>query len=182
MNQQQFSPPSKGAPDAPARSNRGIVILAATLVVVFAVIFARFALFNGKGAAEGPQGASTLGNAPPVATATHGAAGSGIGSSGTVVAGATPQMTPVIAGYPAPNVISAAGQAALQRVPAEFGVQHKVILVSLSGQYLQAIQDGKIILWTYVITGRAALSTPPGDYRIFLKDSPLVFLPGSKDP
>ncbi len=179
MNGQHFSPQSDSAP---SRSNRGLIILAATLVVVFALVFARFALFSGVGAKEGPQGAATLGNAPPLATATQGSSGSNVGSSGTVVAGATPQMTPVIPGYPAPNVESPAAAAALQRANAEFGIQHKVIIVSLAGQYLQAYQDGKLILWTYVITGRAALATPPGDYRIFYKDSPLTFLPASTKP
>ncbi len=179
MNQQQSSLPSDATPP---RSNKWLVILAATLVVVFALVFARFAFFAGKGTAEGPQGSSSLANASPFATATP-ITGSGNGSSsGTVVPGQTPAMTPIIPGYPAPNVISPLGQQAIQTANAMFGVHRKIIIVSLSGQYLQAIQDGKIILWTYVITGRAALSTPPGSYQIFLKSSPLTFIPISTDP
>jgi lipoprotein-anchoring transpeptidase ErfK/SrfK len=178
MSKPQSSPPSQ---DAPARSSRWIIILAATLVVVFALVFARFALFSPKGAAEGPQGGSTLANASPFATATQTTGGT-TGGSGTVVAGATPYMTPVIPGYPAPNVISPLGEQAIQTANSLFGFHHKIIIVSLAGQYLQAVQDGKIVLWTYVITGRAELSTPPGNYQIFLKDSPLTFYPVSTDP
>jgi len=179
MRNPQSSPPSDAAP---ARSSRWLIILAATLVVVFALVFARFALFSPKGAAEGPQGGSTLANASPFATATQTTGGT-TGGSGTVVAGATPYMTPVIPGYPAPNVISAQEQQLLQQVPAQYGqAESKVIMVSLDGQYIQAIQNGKLVLWTYVITGRAALSTPTGFYSIFYKDSPLTFFPASTDP
>jgi len=48
----------------------------------------------------------------------------------------------------------------------------KLILISLSRQVLTAYQDGTPVLTTYVATGRPALPTPPGVYRIFAKYSP----------
>jgi lipoprotein-anchoring transpeptidase ErfK/SrfK len=180
MNREQSSLPSDSTP---RKLSNWLIILAATLVVVFALVFARFAFFAGNGTTEGPQGATTLANASPFATATPITSSTNGSGNGTVVPGVTPIMTPVIPGYPAPNVISAQEQQILQQVPSIYGQQEsKIILVSLDGQYLQAIQNGKLILWTYVITGRANLSTPPGDYSIFLKSSPLTFLPASTDP
>ena len=48
----------------------------------------------------------------------------------------------------------------------------KLMLISLSRQVLTAYQDGTPVLTTYVATGRPALPTPPGVYRIFAKYSP----------
>ena len=164
------------------RSLRWVAILATALVVVFGLVFARFALFGSKGASEGPGTIASLGNPSPVATATQGSGGS-TGTNGTVVPGQTPLETPIIPGYPAPNVIGADEQSYLAQVPAQYGQQEsKIIYVSLSGQFIQAIQNGKILRWAYVITGRGTLPTPQGYFQIYTKDSPLTFLPASKDP
>jgi lipoprotein-anchoring transpeptidase ErfK/SrfK len=164
------------------RSLRWIAILAAALVVVFALVFARFTFFSGKGAVEGPGSIASLGQPSPVATATQ-FNSSGNGTNGTVVPGQTPAETPVIPGYPAPNVISPYEQGFLDQATAQYGKQEsKIIYVSLDGQFIQALQNGKIVRWAYVITGRGTLPTNPGFWQIFLKDSPLVFLPQSRDP
>ena len=179
-NPQSESQPSGSA----ASSSRWVVVLAATLVVVFALVFARFTFFTGNGTAEGPQGPTQLANASPFATATQVSGNSNVGTNGTVVAGQTPPPTPIVAGYPSPNVISAREQQLLAQVPANNGgkTYAKVIVISLDGQFMQAIQNGKIVRWTYVTTGRGALPTPPGFYNIFQKDSPLNFYPQSTDP
>jgi hypothetical protein len=177
----QATPPPSG--QFSGRSTRWVAILAATLVVVFALVFARFTLFAGKGTAEGPSGPGQLANASPISTATAANGTSSVGSSGTVVQGNTPNVTPIVPGYPAPNVISAQEQSILNGVQAYYGQpESKVILVSLQGQYWQAIQNGKIVRWTYVTTGRGALPTPTGWYSIFEKDSPLNFYPESTNP
>jgi lipoprotein-anchoring transpeptidase ErfK/SrfK len=48
----------------------------------------------------------------------------------------------------------------------------KVMVVSLSRQVLTAYQDGRVVLTTFVATGRPALPTPPGVYHIFARYSP----------
>ncbi len=51
----------------------------------------------------------------------------------------------------------------------------KVIVVSLSHQWLHAYQDGKQVYNTAVMTGRPALATPTGTYHVFTKLSPTTF-------
>jgi lipoprotein-anchoring transpeptidase ErfK/SrfK len=55
------------------------------------------------------------------------------------------------------------------------GVAGKVIMVSLSKQWLYAYQDGTQVYSTAVMTGRPALPTPTGTYHVFLKLSPTTF-------
>ncbi len=177
-----MSTPSETPQGSPSRSLRWVAILAATLVVVFALVFARFALFGGKGSSEGPGGIASLGQPSAVATATQGSGSTG-GTGGTAVAGQTPVMTPIIPGYPAPNLISAQEQKYLDQAPSQYGKQEsKIIYVSLTGQFIQAIENGKLIRWEYVTTGKGELPTPSGFFQVQFKDSPLTFLPGSKDP
>ena len=52
----------------------------------------------------------------------------------------------------------------------------KLIVISLSRQVLTAYQDGNAVLTTYVATGRPALPTPPGVYRIFARYSPFEMI------
>ena len=60
-----------------------------------------------------------------------------------------------------------------QQVPVSYNAGvGKVIVISLSRQVLTAYQDGNAILTTFVATGRPALPTPPGVYRIFARYSP----------
>jgi lipoprotein-anchoring transpeptidase ErfK/SrfK len=176
--------------EQPASNSKGqlarwALFVALAAVVIFGLIFARFAFFGGNGGAETSPKSAQIGQASPFATATASAGGSGSANSGTVVAGQTPNVTAAVPGYPAPNVVSNTTQQLLSQAPSVYGSgvsMSKVIVVSLQGQYLQAFQNGKLVLWTYVITGRGSLPTPPGWYQIFLKDSPLTFLPGSTDP
>lgn len=51
----------------------------------------------------------------------------------------------------------------------------KVIIVSLSQQWLVAFQDGEAVFDTPVLTGRSQLPTPTGTYHIFAKVSPTTF-------
>ena len=51
----------------------------------------------------------------------------------------------------------------------------KVIIVSLSKQWLGAYQNGELVYSTDVLTGQPALPTPLGTYHIFSKQSPVTF-------
>ncbi len=51
----------------------------------------------------------------------------------------------------------------------------KVIVVSLSRQWLDAYQNGRPVFSTAVTTGRPGLGTPAGTYSIFAKFSPTTF-------
>lgn len=51
----------------------------------------------------------------------------------------------------------------------------KVIVVSLSRQWLYAYENGQLVFDTAVLTGRPSLPTPTGTYRIFAKSSPTTF-------
>ena len=53
---------------------------------------------------------------------------------------------------------------------------HKLIVIQISTQTLTAYQDGRVVLRTYVTTGRPALPTPRGTYRILAKRSPYKFV------
>lgn len=51
----------------------------------------------------------------------------------------------------------------------------KVIVVSLSRQWMDAYQDGVKVYSAAVMTGRPALPTPTGTYHVFAKLSPATF-------
>jgi len=51
----------------------------------------------------------------------------------------------------------------------------KVIVVSLSQQWLMAYQNGQPVFSAAVLTGRPSLPTPLGTYHIFSKQSPATF-------
>jgi lipoprotein-anchoring transpeptidase ErfK/SrfK len=51
----------------------------------------------------------------------------------------------------------------------------KVIVVSLSRQWLDASEGGSVVFSTPVMTGRPSLPTPTGTYHIFAKLSPATF-------
>jgi lipoprotein-anchoring transpeptidase ErfK/SrfK len=51
----------------------------------------------------------------------------------------------------------------------------KVIVVSISHQWLHAYQNGVQVFNTPVMTGRPALPSPTGNYHVFLKLSPTTF-------
>lgn len=51
----------------------------------------------------------------------------------------------------------------------------KIIVVSLSQQWLTAYQNGQPVFDTAVLTGRPSLPTPLGTYHIFSKLSPATF-------
>jgi len=52
---------------------------------------------------------------------------------------------------------------------------NKVIVVSLSRQWLYAYANGSEVFNTAVMTGRPELGTPTGTYHIFAKRSPTTF-------
>jgi lipoprotein-anchoring transpeptidase ErfK/SrfK len=54
-------------------------------------------------------------------------------------------------------------------------VQGKVIVVSLSRQWLDAYQNGREVFQAAVMTGRPALPTPTGTYHVLLKLHPTTF-------
>lgn len=51
----------------------------------------------------------------------------------------------------------------------------KMIVVSLSHQWLYASQDGRQVFSTPVMTGRSSLATPTGTYHVIAKKSPTTF-------
>ena len=51
----------------------------------------------------------------------------------------------------------------------------KVIVVSLSHQEMEVFNNGHEVYDTLVTTGRPKLPTPTGSYRVFFKQSPIVF-------
>lgn len=51
----------------------------------------------------------------------------------------------------------------------------KVIVISLSGQWLYAYENGHQVFNTAVMTGRPELGTPTGTYHVFAKLSPTTF-------
>ena len=51
----------------------------------------------------------------------------------------------------------------------------KVIVVSISRQWLYVYNNGALVYNTPATTGQAALSTPTGSYRVFAKLSPTTF-------
>jgi lipoprotein-anchoring transpeptidase ErfK/SrfK len=53
--------------------------------------------------------------------------------------------------------------------------QGKVIVVSLSHQWLYAYQNGKMVFNAAAMTGRPSLATPTGTYHVFAKLSPTTF-------
>lgn len=53
--------------------------------------------------------------------------------------------------------------------------QGKVIVVSLSRQWLYAYQNGQEVFNAAVLTGRPSLPTPTGTYHVFAKYSPATF-------
>lgn len=59
--------------------------------------------------------------------------------------------------------------------PVPPSAQGKVIVVSLSHQWLYAYQNGKEVFNAAVMTGRPSLATPTGTYHVFAKLSPTTF-------
>jgi len=53
---------------------------------------------------------------------------------------------------------------------------HKAIMVSLQEQALRAYEDGRMVLYTLVTTGRAELPTVTGHYAIYEKVTPFQFI------
>ncbi len=54
-------------------------------------------------------------------------------------------------------------------------VSGKVVVVSISHQWLHAYQNGKEVYNTAIMSGRPALATPTGTYHVFTKLSPTTF-------
>ncbi|HEV7127225.1 MAG TPA: hypothetical protein VGN32_07265, partial [Ktedonobacterales bacterium] len=60
----------------------------------------------------------------------------------------------------------------------QYGIlQGQVTIVSLREQTLRAYQNGKMVWWTYVTTGRFERASPPGVQYTQYKQAPIEFLP-----
>lgn len=60
----------------------------------------------------------------------------------------------------------------------QFGILHgQVTVVSLREQTLRAYENGKMVYWSYVTTGRFERASPPGVQYTQYKQSPIEFLP-----
>jgi lipoprotein-anchoring transpeptidase ErfK/SrfK len=96
-----------------------------------------------------------------------------------VVSGATPYGTAISSNYPDPRLDSKIAQNIRSQQGLNTG---KVIMISLYGQYLQTFENGSLVRWTYVTSGKPELPTPTGSFQIGWKMSPFMFLPLSTDP
>ncbi len=63
---------------------------------------------------------------------------------------------------------------ALAKVPS-IAAKGKVIMISLSREWLYAYENGKLMLNAAIMSGRPSLPTPTGTYHIFVKLSPTTF-------
>jgi lipoprotein-anchoring transpeptidase ErfK/SrfK len=175
------TPPTPKMRSTPKRSNTKAIILVAAILVVGVAVLLRFTLSLPKAATETPSPAAHLTGAPPFGTATPvTSSGNNQASGGSYLSASTPYATPYLSGYS--NVNPSVDTAQEQALRAQDGNPTKVIMVSLSGQFLQAFDHGKIVKWTYVTTGRPELATPTGFFQIGYKLTPFTFEPISKDP
>ncbi len=69
-------------------------------------------------------------------------------------------------------------QADLQLMQAYNLMQGKVLVVSLTEQTARSYENGKLVHWMYVVTGRQELPSPPGLWPIIFKASHIVFKSG----
>jgi hypothetical protein len=53
--------------------------------------------------------------------------------------------------------------------------QGKVLIVSLTEQTARAYENGQLVHWNYIVTGRMELPTPPGLWPIFFKEDHIKF-------
>jgi lipoprotein-anchoring transpeptidase ErfK/SrfK len=186
--QQQSSSPEEGKVDfRDTTSKRSLLpssqlqkwqplIIALIILVVVVSLGLRLLIANTNvGLSDNGQNLSA---ASPIATATSMPGISSIAQSGIVVPGLTPYPTAIKAGYPDPRVQAAT----VQKEYARLSNPGKMIVVSLAGQFIQAYENGKLVRWSYVTTGRPGMDTPRGSFRVFLKKTPVTFNPLSTDP
>lgn len=177
MSEEPITTPSEPSP-AGGKRHVPWQLVALPAVILIALVAALVHLVApGARVAEQPGPAAAISTASPIATATPLASGATV-TSGQVVQGATPLPTEIVQGYQDPSQDTAQEQA----LRAQDGNPAKVIMVSLQGQFIQAFQNGKLVRWAYVTTGRPGMETPTGFYNVFLKQSPLTFLPISTVP
>ncbi len=175
------TPPAPQTSGASKRVNAKAIILIAAILVVAVAVLLRFTLSLPKAATENLPLASHLTGAPPFGTATPVTSSSDNQTSGgSYLPGATPYATPYLPGYS--NVNPSVDTPQEQALRAQDGNPAKVIMVSLSGQFLQAFDHGQLVKWTFVTTGRPELATPTGFFQIGYKLTPFTFEPISKDP
>jgi lipoprotein-anchoring transpeptidase ErfK/SrfK len=155
------------------------IILALVIVVAMVLITARFVLSAPSPQPEGPGSVVHLTGAPPFGTVTPTAAAPiNVGTQGTAIAGEQSWLQPIVPGFPDPTKDTSAEQA----MRANLGNPAKIIMVSLSGEFLQAFDHGKLIRWAYVTTGKPTTPTDVGVFHVFSKQSPVTFLPISNNP
>jgi lipoprotein-anchoring transpeptidase ErfK/SrfK len=61
-----------------------------------------------------------------------------------------------------------------------YGLSGKVIVISLGEQAARLYDDGKLVYWSYVTTGRRSEPTPSGLWHVYQKNSPIYYT--SPDP
>ncbi len=155
------------------------IMLALVIVTATVLIAARFLLSAPSPQPEGPVQMAHLTGAPPFGTATPTPSDPNeYRSQGTAVAEAQTWIQPIMAGYPDPSKDTPAEEA----VRAQLGNPDKIIMISLSGEFLQAFDHGKLIRWAYVTTGKPTTPTDLGVFHVFSKQSPVTFLPISNNP
>jgi lipoprotein-anchoring transpeptidase ErfK/SrfK len=59
-----------------------------------------------------------------------------------------------------------------------YGLHGKVIVVSLGEQVARMYDNGRLVYWSYITTGRRLFPTPAGLWHVFQKLSPTVFVSG----
>lgn|GEM_PF-2499004 len=180
FNSPELTPDAPVTPATAQKTNRRAIMLLAIIAVLLIGALLRFTLTLPKADSAHSTTATSLTGAPPFGTATPvSASASGQAPGGSYYNATTPFPTQILRGnYPDPRVDTAQEQAMRQNR----GNPDKMIMISLSGQFIQAFDHGKLVHWEYVTTGRATLDTPTGSYRIGWKLTPFTFEPISKDP
>ncbi len=153
------------------REHRTTLSLLLGIVLLLGAFGARFAYRLWTTASSSPSAVLTLPTATAFPTATPLPGTSLLAGGGAVYAAATPYATPIIPGFPRPDQ----DNPTQQQLRNQIGNPAKVIMISLQGQFIQAWQNGQLVRWSYVTTGKPESPTPTGIYAIGYKLSPFTF-------
>ena len=87
----------------------------------------------------------------------------------------TPTPTSTSTPIPTPTPPAPGWSAQEEEILAQLGHPAKAILVSIDQQVLHAYQDGVLIQWSYVTTGRPELPSPKGYWKVLQRLHPTTF-------
>jgi lipoprotein-anchoring transpeptidase ErfK/SrfK len=87
----------------------------------------------------------------------------------------TPSPTPTATPSPTPTPTAPGWTAQEVTILEELGYPDKAILVSIDQQVLHVYQNGVLIKWSYVTTGRPELPSPKGFWKVLVRKHPTTF-------